>query len=379
MNSQRTPTPSESRSAVDVMLAEYKSLREEVGRFQDHQKEIMNFATVLILALATVTATLRENQPNLVRAILFFIPWAFFLLAAAYSERTAKLLLAADYIHNALRPEITRAIGADVWQWENFKRRALTYDRLIAWLLDKSRWLVFVVPVLFGAMFFTIKTWPPLGWNAPLITADLLALALAVYVMFIVDEASGIYSPCQLFYRPEPLKGLQRYAAIGIPVVFIAQFSVLAQFARGPLLFGSLGVCFIGLALAVTGLLYYSNCKVQADPEYVYRISLFGHVTRKVATSDPLVRFQPPQRRWRPLTLIIDSGPNSPQRARLSFRVWGGNIDEWKHDGWQPWQPSGRGTQPPPPSVLEDAFRQDLLGLTGGRRDRAAGRQAVNR
>src|SRR5216683_5223924 len=115
MSSQRTPTPSESRSAVDVMLAEYKSLREEVGRFQDHQKEIMNFATVLILALATVTATLRENQPNLDRAILFFIPWAFFLLAAAYSERTAKLLLAADYIHNALRPEITRAIGADVW------------------------------------------------------------------------------------------------------------------------------------------------------------------------------------------------------------------------------------------------------------------------
>jgi len=362
------------------MLAEYTSLRGEIGRFQDHQKEIMNFATVLILALATVTATLHENQPNLIRAILFVIPWAFFLLAAAYSERTAKLLLAADYIHKELRPEISRAIGADVWHWENFKRRALTYDRLIAWLLDKSRWLVFLVPVLFGAMFFTIKSWPPSGWNAPLMTADLVALALAIYVMFIVDEASGIYSPCQLVYRPEPLKGFQRYAAISVPVIFIAQFSVLAQFTRGSLLFGSLGVCLIGLALAVTGLLYYSNCKIQADPEYVYRIGLFGHVTRKVTTSDPLVRFQPPERRWRPLTLIIDSGPHTPQRARLSFRVWGGNIDAWKQEAWQPWQPSPRGSEPLPPSVLEDAFRQDLLALAGARRDRAAERtQAVNR
>jgi len=359
---------SASETALErVLLAEYRSLREEIGRFQDHQKEIMNFAYVVVLALATAAAAVHDN-PKLFRPILFFIPWAYFLLAAAYTDRTLKILLPADYIHNELRHKLRDALGIDGWGWENFKRRATVFDRQMVWTLDKSRWLVFVVPAAFGAAFFTYKSWPPTGPNGLWIAADLLALALGFYVMFIVDEAAGIYEACDSIFRPEPLSGVLRIVTIALPALLIAQFPAVAFLEKDPVLLGlSLGACAIGFAIAVAELLYYSNYKLQADSEFVYRISLFGHVQRW-KKANVIIRFQR-RNRWSLLNIIIKL-VEGKKRSEVSFHVWGGFLEKFENGTWKrsDGAEAAVGAIQPRSKETEPALARDLLGLAAGQR-----------
>jgi hypothetical protein len=43
--------------AVDAVLAEYSALRDEIGRYHDHEKQAMNFCLLAVLGGVTVAAS----------------------------------------------------------------------------------------------------------------------------------------------------------------------------------------------------------------------------------------------------------------------------------------------------------------------------------
>jgi hypothetical protein len=179
------------------MLEEYRTLRDEIGRNQDHQHQIMNFAFVLAGAMVAFSAALESDKIKNLRAAavpLLLLPPLFLLLAALYTERTQHIIDAADYIHVHLRRRVSEEVQSPVWRWEGYKAdNFFAKKRRWPLLLDHCRWLVFVGP---GAMsivlYFLVAPWPPRLTPGVLGVLDILALGVAVSFMFKHNESSGV-------------------------------------------------------------------------------------------------------------------------------------------------------------------------------------------
>src|SRR5947199_6999089 len=93
---QRYPLRGEDLVGVaSVLNAEYDVMRGEIGRYQDHHKQIMNFTFVIMAAMfALVGGALGSDKvnPDKVSPLLFAFPPVYLLLACLYSDRTLRIL-----------------------------------------------------------------------------------------------------------------------------------------------------------------------------------------------------------------------------------------------------------------------------------------------
>lgn len=182
-----------------IIIAEYDVLRGEIGRYQDHQKQIMNFVFLVVAAMFSVAAAaLSSTTRDVISAactIVLFFPIVFTLLACLYSDRTLRIIRLANYIHNHLRYKAKTVCGERVWQWETYKGHTQIFNRKLALMLDKARWLVFVLPsgVAMG-LFFTLPR-PAIHTELGVLLAlDACAIVGSVAIMFLTEETTGVQS-----------------------------------------------------------------------------------------------------------------------------------------------------------------------------------------
>jgi hypothetical protein len=372
-------TYSDTRSLrAEMMLAEYHSLRREIGRFQNHQKDIMNVAAGTLLALAAPAAA-AEGHREIALAILFFIPWIYMLLAGAYTDRTLKILLPAGYIHRELRPKVNKLVDGEVWDWENYKRSPGDVDRHVFWAMDKFRWLVFVIPALLGSAAFIYLSWPQSrtdalsASSAIAIALTQLPVAIAFYVMFVADEGTGVFGACETYFRPEPLSGWIGAATIVIPALLILQFLASPWFSANHVALGvSLAVCSFGFGLGALELIYYRNYRLQTDGESAYMVGVFGH-TRKWKREGLDIQCQPRPSKWLPLTIEIsgvEEGDAQRRQRTRKFLAVGGNLEQWeeKVGTWQTVAVQAGADAVQQAEAIDAALRRGLHGLASHRR-----------
>jgi hypothetical protein len=210
-----------TRPLMDAMTAEFTTLREEIGRHQDHQRDLLNQTFLAVAAMFSVAGAALASDDRTVRlattfALLFF-PWAFVMLACLYADRTIRLLACADYIHNILGERARAILGsADVWQWERYKQAIHNGEipcvrgqpRVLARLVDGLRWIIFAGAGAIATLLFLVISsaryeGPGTGivldlplWVALLV--GLLPVAIVIRVFASLQETSGVV-------RDEPL------------------------------------------------------------------------------------------------------------------------------------------------------------------------------
>jgi hypothetical protein len=184
-------------AATSALVAEYQVLRGEIGRYQDHQKQIINFAFVVVGGMLAFAGTMRgggafDLNPK-GSIVLLYMPPIFALLAGLYSDRTVRILRLADYINNHLRRKMSSVLDLMVWQWEVYKRAASPISPRLAYGLDKVRWLTFVFPMFAAVALYFAVTSGPITLAAYFgMGTSLLFLVATMVIMFVAEETYGV-------------------------------------------------------------------------------------------------------------------------------------------------------------------------------------------
>lgn len=205
-----------SSPIVQVHLAEFNQLREEINVYHDHQKEEIYFAMIV---LGGVFATLLSHDViSLYLEVFLVFPFIFTSLALAYADRTVRILRIATYIHQHLRKNLTKELGTTrLMQWEIFKKHRVTehrqklestkhscfQDRVLLWfkrhlpeiplVLDVIRVAQFVMPSIFCILLFIVlynEAWDVL--HILLAVASIVAAIAPVYFFIKSEETSGV-------------------------------------------------------------------------------------------------------------------------------------------------------------------------------------------
>jgi hypothetical protein len=185
---------------LDVALAEYNSLRAEIGRLQDHQQQILSFGFFVLAAVATAfgSAVAGPTHPSLAQALrdfhllLLVTPFIYLFLGILFAERTVKILRAGDYLDHDVRDRVKDWVGKDILCWEDYRRSPRVYSKTLARLLDFGRWFGFIAPMLL-CLVLIAQTGPSLtlgDWVLLLLDAG--AVILGIGLAFSIDEASGV-------------------------------------------------------------------------------------------------------------------------------------------------------------------------------------------
>jgi hypothetical protein len=181
---------------VLVLIAEYNALRGEIDVYHHHQKEITNFVFLVLTAMFSILGGgLAFNPEKLSSAAFIFLlfPYVFTLLSFLYADRTIRIIRIADYLHNYLRRKVDEVTGEHAWQWETYKRHTTIFNRILALILDKTRWIVFLLPSLLSiCIFFFLVPCKYDLYQINLVLGDSIAIFLSFIVMFITEETSGI-------------------------------------------------------------------------------------------------------------------------------------------------------------------------------------------
>src|SRR5438552_185425 len=73
---------------ASVLTAEYGALRQEIGRYQDHHHQLMNFAFLVIGAMFGIVAAApgsgKVDQLRDIAAVFLFFPYLYAVLAVLY-------------------------------------------------------------------------------------------------------------------------------------------------------------------------------------------------------------------------------------------------------------------------------------------------------
>jgi hypothetical protein len=201
---------------VQVHIAEFNQLREEINVYHNHQKEEIYFA---MISLGGVFATLlaKDLMSSFPEVFLVF-PFVFVSLAFAYADRTIRILRIATYLHQNLRENLVNELGTrDLLQWEVFKKYrvfrrkedlessrpgclqgkiSLRFRRRLPELplvLDIGRVAQFVMPSLLCIYLFVIGYHGP--WDifkiSAVATVTIIALS-PIYLFAKSEETSGI-------------------------------------------------------------------------------------------------------------------------------------------------------------------------------------------
>lgn len=199
----RAPSP-EAAKTLAGMTAEYSALRTEIGRCQDHQKDLINLAFVLLggtLALIGTVASAPRDQRDF-GLILLLVPLLYALLGFTCADRARRMLDLARYINFDLRCQAKRALGDEevsLWRWEDYKReqweRRSMLKQGLAVGLDKARWLVFILPNAIAGLAY----WRLIGFSGDaevaLAVVDGVVIAVTFFVLLLAEETSGLKPP----------------------------------------------------------------------------------------------------------------------------------------------------------------------------------------
>lgn len=198
-DSQNTKYPlhgDDLEGVISVFIAEYNVLRGEIDVYHHHQKEIMNFVFLVLTAMFAIVGAslaLESKQLPSIAFIFLLFPFVYTLLSFLYADRTIRIIRIADYLHNYLRRKVDEITGEYVWQWEIYKRHTTIFSRRLALVLDKTRWLVFLLPSAISIfIFFSFAPSPIPLHQIALILWDIIAIFVCFAVMFITEETTGI-------------------------------------------------------------------------------------------------------------------------------------------------------------------------------------------
>jgi hypothetical protein len=182
-------------SLVDTILAEYNALRREIDIYHDHQKQLINFAVLILAGLAsTQFAPLATSVIKQRPMLLLLIPVLFVTFAHMFADRMIRILRLADYIHNCARPTVSALVGHDVWQWEHYKQATELFDRRIMRALDRSRWAIFMLPSCAAVTLFGILRWDA-AWGVGefvFFACDLCYIGSMLILMLRIEETGGV-------------------------------------------------------------------------------------------------------------------------------------------------------------------------------------------
>lgn len=148
------------KSRLDVVLAEYAALREELMYFLDARER--NYQVMWALAIGQTGALLSLNTlpPKfLLLAYLFGTPILTLVVLYRTAANSASVLMVADYIHKGTRNQLDQMLGGletddpavRLFDWEQHKARSSRLHRRLLMLLDVSQWAVFYASVLIAA------------------------------------------------------------------------------------------------------------------------------------------------------------------------------------------------------------------------------------
>lgn len=200
--------------AIQVVLGEYHSLRAEIGRFQDHQQQILGFGFLVFGAVAAGigSAISGAGKPSLEEALrsfhilLLVTPFVYLFLAMLFAERTIRILRVGDYIDSSLRPLVETIVGPGVLGWEEYRRNPQLFSRFTARLLDLGRWAEFAAPIL---LCIALIWWVHPGLQPTekvAVGLDVLALIVCIVLGWRIDESAGVRPPKRgwsgFFIRP---------------------------------------------------------------------------------------------------------------------------------------------------------------------------------
>ena len=165
---------------------EFSSIRSEIGRLIDHQRDLMNMSLVAfggVIALLGVVANLTSNgTPSRASDALLLVPELYAVLAVVAVDLTRRIYQLGDYLAN-LTSRIRRLTGdTTLWLWEDWKvadyEKKSARDKVITSLLDKGRWLVLLVPG-----FVAVSSWFALPHTD--LRNHLLPVAFAIFSLLL--------------------------------------------------------------------------------------------------------------------------------------------------------------------------------------------------
>ncbi len=123
---------------VSAIIAEYTSMREHMAQYQNERNSYVNYSLLLILAVFSAVGTPIYNK---FPSILLLVPFVFFVLGMMHLDRTLRIKRSADYLHNFIRPLLTRKLGQDVLAYDEYKANfgnVLFHDALTIYMSGKG-------------------------------------------------------------------------------------------------------------------------------------------------------------------------------------------------------------------------------------------------
>lgn len=189
MDTNTTPVePSGSLTGVaaDALIAEYKSLRDEIVQRINFQFLIMAGTVALLAALIPLAAKYANGHHV---TVLFAAPLVFAATTWLYFEQDIFITQAASYLNNSLAPRLREHVSQDVagslMQWEIERHRMLFGNPTTKRLVDVMFWVrLFAVlgagiAAMLVALVVIIEKSPDrvLRWfDYPLIVIDLAVI-----------------------------------------------------------------------------------------------------------------------------------------------------------------------------------------------------------
>lgn len=114
------------RLRFEMLIEEYKTIREEIARYENQQKQSLA-AGIGAIALAILSASAQKDQLNLYdRPYLFLLlPLILIPISFIYYGNELGIVIAARYLGINLKEAARKLCGSldGVWDWENYVSR----------------------------------------------------------------------------------------------------------------------------------------------------------------------------------------------------------------------------------------------------------------
>jgi len=180
-----------SEKSIDIILEEYKTLRQEILIRLDQQNRLSHYAVVLFSIFLTVTAliinsginTQKENL-GLIISILLLSAIPFIMLVWAYQETNFFVSRIGQYINKFLVPLVNiNSNKVKMLMWEDFLARRRNFDHDI---LTGSRFLflnIFVfIPMLLSLYIIYRYDQEYNIYNWVIISFDIMLMSIPLYI-----------------------------------------------------------------------------------------------------------------------------------------------------------------------------------------------------
>lgn len=156
------------RFEMEVLLEEYRTLREETITRLSNQQQIVNFAIALIAAFFAISQLLPRNENiqyllSSLRPIYPLISLFFSAFALMYIEHDAMMATLGSYISLCLRPqmeEIIKRAGVSsrkVWQWDEYRSEKHFHSIKSAphfYLMAAARYAITIIPSIGSLIYY---------------------------------------------------------------------------------------------------------------------------------------------------------------------------------------------------------------------------------